>query len=450
MEVDHELFPYQIEGAQWLTGKRYALLADEMGLGKTAQVITAADAIGAKSILVLCPASLRLNWVREFEKFSWLERSISVVMKASDSKRLTDTVICSYDLATKTLDQLKRPYDLLICDEAHYLKSYKAERSKTVFRKLLPLAQRAWFISGTPAPNHPAELWNLLHHVGMYRYDYWHFMRQYCEWYEGAFGPVIQGAKTANIPLLKKLLSQIMLRRKKIDVMSQLPAIKFDHIYVEPGPVDEELAFLCDFMAGKHTDVVLRRKLAEQTQAVESVLKVAKPGKDFVNALEHLAGATATLRRYTGISKVKSLAEYLSEKLENGQDKIVVFCMHTDVIQGLFERLKKYHPVTLYGETPADKRQRHIDRFQNDPSCRLFIGQVVAAGTGITLTSANYVVFAEYSWVPAENAQAAMRCHRIGQTRNVQVDFVALRGSIDEQITKVVKRKTRDLTQIFD
>jgi SWI/SNF-related matrix-associated actin-dependent regulator 1 of chromatin subfamily A len=130
-----------------------------------------------------------------------------------------------------------------------------------------------------------------------------------------------------------------------------------------------------------------------------------------------------------------------------------VFAVHRDVISILASALRKkfgrFGVVTLFGGTPPRRRQENIDRFQTDPKCRVFIGQVVAAGTAITLTAAHDVLFAEASWNPADNAQAAMRCHRIGQDEPVFVRFVSAAGTIDERIQRVLRRKTETITQLF-
>ena len=140
----------------------------------------------------------------------------------------------------------------------------------------------------------------------------------------------------------------------------------------------------------------------------------------------------------------------VNDMIEGGVDKIVLFCVHKDVINSLERELKHHHAVTLYGGTPAAKRQNRVTRFQNDKACKVFIGQVQAAGTAITLTASHHVLFVESSWVPAENAQASMRCHRIGQTKPVNVQFVSIANSIDQRIQRALMRKTKDLADLFE
>jgi len=227
-------------------------------------------------------------------------------------------------------------------------------------------------------------------------------------------------------------------------------------VVVEAEPFDHELVFPNYFMGPGFQDRALAERtlaeeVAKQNAAVQALWDVGVDAKGRLAALEGLAGSTATLRRYTAMSKVGAVAKMLDQELiERQYDKVVVFAIHKDPIDTLREALKRHGAVALYGGTPPTKRQRNIDKFQNDPKCRVFIGQVTAAGTLITLTAANQVVFLESSWVPADNAQAAMRCHRIGQTRPVFVRVIGLAGSIDEQVQATLRRKTATLTQLFD
>jgi SNF2 family DNA or RNA helicase len=196
----------------------------------------------------------------------------------------------------------------------------------------------------------------------------------------------------------------------------------------------------------------------DELKAADSTLRTAfktvagsgQPMQDRMKILEAMAGSMVTLRRYIGMAKLPKVCEILDGELAMNQvDKIVIFAVHKDVIEHTRLKLAKYGAVTLYGGTPPEKRQRNIDRFMKDPKCRVFIGNIVAAGTGITLTSAHEVAFMEADWVPANNAQAAMRCHRIGQDKPVRVRFFSCEGSVDEDVMHTLKRKTAELAKIF-
>lgn len=426
-----ELRPYQIAGAQWLAQKKLALLADDMGLGKSAQSITAADSIGAQKLLVLCPAVARINWDREFRKFSSVNRQFHIVTSGKDPLPRDKSIICSYDLAVRLFAKNAWEtlhFDVVIIDEAHFLKNYEAKRTKVVLGKdgLVRKAHRVWALTGTPMPNHPGELWTLLYTFGVTKLKYLEFVEQFCAFapFSGPRDPMMQivGANKAAIPKLKELLSTIMLRRNR---EGNLPPISFSDIVVDGGNVElpeKDLQKLGDWE--NHPDPI--------------------------KLLEAMAGSVSTLRRLVGLQKIAPIVEMVREELESGPGKIVIFAVHTDVVDRIYEGLREFLPVRLYGATRPDQRQAAVDRFQSDPRARVFVGNILAAGTAITLVASDKVIFAEQDWVPANNAQAAKRCHRIGQTRPVTVRFVGLAGSIDEKIASIVRRKTQDVKAVFD
>ena len=447
------LFPYQQTGAAFLAARPRALLADEPGLGKSAQAIAGADDLLAGAVVVVCPAVGRINWLREFSRFSKLPRPAVAIMTKRDRPIADGVTVVSWDLLAAMLPKLPPRIDALILDESHYAKSRAAKRSRAAW-KLVERSAAVWCLSGTPAPNDPSELYPMLRAFKAVGYDYWTFVRKFCQIQETPFGAKILGGR--NLGELRQLLAPIMLRRKKEEVMKDLPPIRFSDVAVEAEPFDHELVFPQYFMGPGFQDRALAERtlaeeVAKQNAAVQALWDVGVDAKGRLAALEGLAGSTATLRRYTAMSKVGAVAKLLDQELiERQYDKVVVFAIHKDPIDTLREALKRHGAVALYGGTPPTKRQRNIDKFQNDPKCRVFVGQVTAAGTLITLTAANQVVFLESSWTPADNAQAAMRCHRIGQTRPVFVRVIGLAGSIDEQVQATLRRKTATLTQLFD
>lgn len=451
-----ELFPYQKEGAEWLFKRRFALLADEMGLGKSAQVITAADRLGLDRILVVCPAVVRINWEREFQKFSNRKRNLQCVLPGGE-KPESDSLICSYDFAS-SYEWGKWSFDLLVLDEAHFLKNIEAKRARAVFGKngLVRQSTRVWALSGTPAPNHVGELWILLYTFGVTHLSYVDFCKRYCNTLPsnfGRFGFSVMGTNEDRIPELQALLRKVMLRRRKVDVLPELPPIFYSHIAVEAGEVDLEMQqsfFQWIFPKDR------KKELEEELQRQNDMLDIAVNthgayANESLKLLAAMANSISTLRRYTGLQKVEKTAELLDDELFNrAYEKVVIFCWSVDVVRELQRRLEKYKVVTLYGNTPVQVRQHHIDQFERGKA-RVLVANILAAGTGINLTSCNQVVFLEQDWVPANNAQAVMRCHRIGQKHSsVHVRFIGLRGSLDDKIADTLKRKTRELTRLFD
>lgn len=451
-------FPYQQEGARFLAPLHHGLLADEMGLGKSCQAVVAADMVGANRILVCCPAAVRVNWAREFERFSPLDRPCTVLLTGEDRVPADGVVVCSYDslLNDKLREQLKRvQWDLLVLDEAHYLKERSAKRTKAIYGHnsrapgLMVNAKRTWRLTGTPAPNNASELYTHLKSAGLIDMPYWDFVFRYCTGFDSGFGFKITGHK--NVDELKQLLGRFMLRRKKEDVMTELPPITFQQVTVERTAVD--LLPFYEQLRGKTKDQFMSElKLADSTlkAAFLAIKDSNTPFQDRLKVIESMAnGNMTTLRRYLGLAKLTRFSDIIEEELATGAlTKIVIFAIHRDVIEGLRNRFGKYGVVTLYGGTPAEKRQAHIDRFQKDPKCRVFVGNIQAAGTGITLTAAHEVAFIEADWVPANNAQAAMRCHRIGQTKPVRVRFFSCAGSVDEEVMDTLRRKARELAKL--
>lgn len=453
-----ELYQYQKDGAAWLAGKKVALLADDMGLGKSAQAIRAADIIGARRVLVLCPAIARINWLREFEKFGSLRREFRILAGKKARPDPGISAVCSYDLAAGCIGE-NEFFDVLILDEAHYLKSLDAKRAKAVLGKtgLVHRANRIWALTGTPMPNHPGELWPLLFTFCRTPLSYYPFIEKYCSFLNDSkpSGGMFQitGANKALIPELKELLAPIILRRKKEEVLKQLPPITFAHCYVEPSDVEiEAQSSLIQYILPVDRRQELYDQLEKEKVVVDTVLgHVGVLGESGMKALEALAQSVSTLRKYLGLQKVKVVADMVTEELTNkAYDKVVIFAVHRDVIEGLRQRLRKFGAVTCYGNTDPKSRQQHVDSFQNNPKCKVFIGNIQAAGTAITLTAANQIVFIEQDWVPGNNAQAAMRCHRIGQERPVFVRVCCVEDSLDEKIASILKRKTLDIIEIFD
>jgi SWI/SNF-related matrix-associated actin-dependent regulator of chromatin subfamily A-like protein 1 len=417
-----ELFAYQRTGAKFLGGRHRALLADGMGLGKTPQAIAAADEIGARRVAVICPAVARINWRREFERWG----------EITDR----DLFVESYDKVAQKGDAYSRIKDMqpdvLILDEAHYLKTRTSKRTKALYGQytrgdgLVASAKRVWLLTGTPAPNDVSEIYShlkalwpdLLPAPGTFEA----FIKAFTVFDSTPFGIKILGNK--NIAELRAKLAPIMLRRRAEDVLKDMPAITWTDVAIEAEAV----------------------KIDESQPEVVELLDAIKNDRPLPDST-----AMASIRRLTGMAKAGAVAKMLAEELASkAYDKVIVFAHHRDVVRHLEEALREFNPVVIAGDTPPKVRQAAIDSFQDTPRVRVFIGNIQAASTAITLTAANQVVFAEASWTPADNAQAAKRAHRIGQTRPVFVRMISLAGSIDEAVTRVLARKSRLVSQLLE
>ena len=451
-----QLFPFQIHAVEWLKSKSRAILALEMGLGKTVVAITAAKELNLKNILVLCPAIAVPHWRTEIKRF-YPEVTPHVFSYASLHK-------------IPPIDNL----DLLILDESHFLKSPEAHRTQAILGKkragtALPCKlKRIWGLSGTPAPNHAGELWTLVFTFGATKLNYTAWLDKFCNIKTLKIGHrvirQITGTKISAIPELQEILKPVMLKKTKEEVMLELPPLFFQTITVPANFVDikANITWTQEYFPinGKDESHRFWAKLAFERDMMEKIIteveqeqSSSEGGHKFqeIGTYEALGRATRNFYRYTGLQKLDAIAELVSSELDNNAyKKLVIFCVHRDVVVGLQERLAKYKPLTIYGMTPQDKRQSNLERFKKDADNKILICNIMAAGTAITLTNAHQVLFAEMSYVPGDNAQAMMRCHRIGQKNPVTVRFVALEDSIDQKIVRVLQRKTQELTKIFD
>lgn len=419
----NDLFPYQNTGAAFLRDRRAAFLADEPGLGKSAQAIVAANAVAAGyPVLVICPATVRSAWANEIARFG-------------NGPKFT---VISYDAAVRHRAHYMTPWAALILDEAHFLKTPTAARSKAIYGTakapgIASMAGHVWCLSGTPAPNSPVELWT--HMAALFpdalrmasdparHYDHFRFQARYCKTVETPFGTKIVGAK--NLDDLKTRLAPYLLRRGKAEVMPDLPAIRYEPLMLDSSEAAKALAAIPD------TQMQMARKALEHGDA---------------EALGGLANSLAELRRITAAAKAALLVDWVREFLDGSARKIVIYGWHRaplDLLANAFPNAAVIHGGTTDRGAP-------VRRFQEDPNCRVFIGQIVAAGTGITLTAASDLLFIEQSWTPSDNAQVAMRIHRIGQKDGCLVRYACLAGSIDEAVERVVGRKTRILMELFD
>lgn len=455
-------YPFQLKGASWLAARDRGLLADEPGLGKTVQAILAADLQCCATILVICPATVRYVWRQEFDKWSLFGHDINLIT-TTDQKPIVGMVnVVSYDLLARGFHKtsyqhnafLKKfteiTWDLVIADEAHYMKEQNALRTLAVLgaKGLNGHTKRLWLLTGTPMPNHPGELWTLLCSLGAIDLEYKDFVSRYCIVGKRGFSkgkPL--GAKDATSDELNKLMKGVMMRRYKEFVLPELPKLRIDDFPIESVPIKINVFF--------EDTVGLQKKIEDQEEFVRSIWQqmISSDGlmttDDMVAALQALGPAVALYRRWLGAIKAVSILPILLEELETkALDKVVIFAHHKQVIRFLETKLKEYNPIVIDGSVSATAREALVGRFQTDKTCRVFIAQNHAAGTGITATAAHEVIMLEPDWTPAVNAQAIMRTHRIGQRHAVRARFVRLADTLDDYISETLARKTRDIARV--
>lgn len=437
-----------------MAGKKFAILADEMGLGKSAQFISAADKIKASKILVVCRAVARINWKNEFNKFSTQNRKISIFEgRQSTIEYGQETVIiCSYEGISNLLLHLgpTASFDLVGVDESHFVKSTGAKRSELVFGNngLVRKTKRMWCLTGTPTPNNASEMWLPLYVFGGTKLTKEEFTELFCHTKNIGYGNQVIGTKTdlRTTTLFKDTIKSLVLKRSISDSGLNLPSVSFESVIVEPGPVDfyEHAEFRGE------DPVELRLKIEEEYGIVEGILSSGKMSDELLTSLTASAGSISTLRRFIGLQKVKATADILSGELESDKNlKVIIFCQHRSVIAALEKELNRFRTVVVQGGVNQVIASKQIQEFQTSNTLRVFIGQIQAAGTSITLTASNEVVLLESSWVPADNAQAVSRSLRIGQTRPVRVRSVLLDDPVDRRISTLIRDKTEQLTKLY-
>lgn len=401
------LYDYQKTGVAFLAARTRAYLADTMGLGKTIQAASAARQLWESGaipqiphIVVVCPASTRTNWEREWETWG-CPGKVDIVSYASRE--------------LKALAERGKPH-VVILDEAHYVKNPSAKRT----RNALTLARRsqyAWLLSGTPMPNHPGELYTPFKYLwpealqAEKAHTYARFIRRFCKVAITPWGEKPYGVRNAEI--LYGMIRPVMLRRTLEGVGLDLPPLRVTRSW-------------------------LRREDVNQLILTELEEKVSL---DNMDAQEY----TSTVRRMLGVLKAGPIARLLAEEYQDGQwDRIVVMAHHRevlDIIQRIF-REEDMVVLRLDGRTPANQRQDMMDQF-NQGKAPVFLGQQTASGVGINLQTASEIVLVEPDWTPDGNWQAIKRIHRIGQDQPCRARIFTVNETLDEHIIETIYKKTR-------
>ncbi|MBW1672052.1 MAG: DEAD/DEAH box helicase [Deltaproteobacteria bacterium] len=422
---------YQKEGIEFLSNKRYALLADDPGIGKSMQAILACGEIKAKKILVICPAQVKYNWKKEFDKWTPKKYSIGIIDKSTQPVPKTQVVIVNYDLVIRKAlhDKLSAMvFDVIINDESHRLKNPQANRTKKVLGKfgLIRRCRRMWFLTGTPVTNRPIDLYPLVARCmnGEFKpYDkYLTFAYRYCGAYQGRFGLVTTGA--THLKELGEKIGDFLLRRTKGEVLKELPKRIITHIEFDCTPA-------------------VRRLIELEEEETVSLAGDRDP--------EHFKmGEISRIRRAVAKHKLKDAAGFIEDRLE--EDKVVVFFYHKEVRRYLQDKFKKYDPLVIDGSVPAKKRTEIVEKFMTDPKHRVFLGQMEAAGEGIDglQHASSTCIFVEPSWLPKDMDQCISRLERMGQTKPVNAYILTIRDTIESKMMKLLEWKLQNINIILN
>lgn len=423
------LRPYQKIGVNFMIHRQgKVLLADEMGLGKTIQSL-AYISIEKNTLpaLIVCPSSVKEKWADEIKKWTNLTTTIIEGMYNSEcSPPKTDTIIINYDILH--YDKKGKTYirpdvkniKTIIIDECHKLKNRKSKRFKAT-SDLTDNNMNIIALTGTPIENRPIDLWNILYMVNRNVIpDFWTYAHKYCDARLTTFGWDMSGANNVN-QLHDILVDTVMLRRKKKDVAKELPEKTYSVIPLRWDPL-----------------------------IYEETLK--KSTNDFKQNKSQSKGMVEVEKyKYAAVmAKLNYAVDWIKDYLDN-DNKLVVFTRRIDTLNTLMIKLKGYKPVKIDGSVTNTKdRQKAIHTFQNNPDCKLFLGNMKASGTGIDLTEANSVAFVEFGWTPAEHSQCEDRAHRIGQKNNVTVYYLIAKGTIEENVLELLQRKKKIVDSITD
>ena len=434
VSIDYEKYnhrapmSHQKEAIEKLVRNKKFILADDMGLGKTTSTIIAALETGAKKILIVCPASLKINWQREIENYS--SRSVYI----SEGKKFStehDFVIVNYDILKNFHDIkdkekseiMKINFDLVIMDEAHMISNPQAQRTK-IANDIASKSERVWLLSGTPMTSRPMNYYNLLNLVDSPVAANWMaYAKRYCNGFQFSVGKrkVWNVTGASNLEELRERTQTHILRRLKEEVLD-LPEKIITPVYLRLKSKDYEE------LMGEYFDWYDSRP-EESSSLTIQFSKLMK------------------VRKVIAQEKINNTIELAENIIEQGK-KVIIFTNFTDTLNIIHNHFGK-QAVYLDGSCSKFHRQNAVDEFQTNDKIRVFVGNLKAAGVGITLTSAEAVIMNDLSFVPAEHSQAEDRSHRIGQKNSTSVYYPLFENTIEGAIYDILNRKKKIISTVM-
>jgi SNF2 family DNA or RNA helicase len=407
------------------------ILADDMGVGKSTSAVIGALESGAKKILIVCPASLKINWEREIKNYT--DRRI-LLIEGKKWGSTFDFYIINYDILKNfhTTDKsedseaykliAKENFELAIVDEAHYISNATAQRTK-LLNDILEKIPRVWLLTGTPMTSRPINYFNLLKIVESPLALNWQsYVRRYCAGYQFKVGAkkIWNTSGAANLDELREKTKNLVLRRMKTDILD-LPEKIIAPVYLELKNTfyDDELE---DFM-----------RITKENKQNESISVT-------LNRL-------MKIRQLIAIEKIQYTCELIDKFIEQDK-KVIVFTNFTATLDEIHEKYKK-NSVTLDGRMSKEKRQESVDKFQTNDKIKIFISNIIAGGVGITLTAAEGVIMNDLSFVPAHHSQAEDRAYRHGQKNSVLVYYPVFENTIEIQIYNMLQKKKNIIDQVM-
>ena len=407
------------------------ILADDMGLGKTTAAVIASMESGAKKVLIVCPASLKINWDREIKNYT--DRRVLIVEgrkwgSTFDYYIINYDILKNYHTTEKSEDSddykllVNEKFDLAIVDEAHYVSNSTANRTR-LLNDVLETIPRVWLLTGTPMTSRPINYFNLLKIVDSPLTLNWQsYVRRYCKGYQFTVGnrKVWNTSGASNLDELRERTKSYVLRRMKTDILD-LPEKIVTPVFVELSSkmYDEEL---------------------------EEFTRISNDKKDN-ETISVTLNRLMKIRQLIAYEKIPYTCEIIDKCLDQGK-KVIVFTNFTMSLDMLHDKYKK-NSVILNGSMSKEKKQESVDRFQNEDKIKIFISNIVAGGVGITLTAGEVVIMNDLSFVPAHHSQAEDRAYRYGQKNSVLVYYPVFENTVEKIIYNILQKKKGIIDQVM-
>jgi len=426
VEVDYSKYSHrpplehQKIAIEKLAGSKRFILADDMGLGKTTSTIIAALETGVKKILIICPASLKINWLREIENYT--DRSVYIAEGKNFSQE-HDFVIVNYDILKNFYDLkdkekseiYKSNFGIIIIDEAHYLQNGQAQRTKLV-NSFVKSVDKLWLLTGTPMTSRPMNYFNLLSLIESPVAQNWiAYAIRYCQGYQFKAGnrKVWNVTGASNLEELRDRTSRQVLRRLKTEVLD-LPDKIISPVYLRLK------SKLYEGLMGEYYDWY-ENKTDESSSLTVQFSKLMK------------------VRQVIAEEKINDTIELVQNIIDQGK-KVIIFTNFTNTLNKIADHFGK-QAVRLDGSTSKSMRQHAVDQFQDNEKITVFVGNLKAAGVGLTLTAAEAVIMNDLSFVPSDHTQAEDRAYRYGQKSNVSVYYPIFENTIEGAIYDILIKK---------
>lgn len=434
--LQRTLLPFQVAGVRYACLAPRAFFADERGLGKTAQALATIDTLEAYPALIICPAPLQLNWVREAQRWLPEGKTISALHGAFEAVPSVDVLVVHYELLARHHQLLsERGFESIVADESHYLRNRDAQRTRAAVAIAATVPSLRLCLSATPSPSQPLELAAQLEFLGILDQEFdgfWPFVSRYCAPKDDGEGMRFGAARMDE--LAQRLRSTCYVRRERSAVLAQLPEKSRAVHCLE---LDDRAAYAAVEEQARDT---LRLLASEQREAEARAGGQGQRDDERTRDEERRRARLAcvqTVLHECGRQKTASIARWVANFLSHGEP-LVVFAQHRDVMNALLESFPLAVSITR-ADTPA-QRDLAVRSFQTGKA-QLIVCSMHAAGMGVSLTRAAHVAFAEIGWSAAAHDQAEARIHRIGQEQAATAWYLVGDETIDGLVLDVINRK---------